>query len=297
MMTSRILTVMVARNEEQHLLQSLRSLFEQALPPFHVIVVDDRSVDGTATVAEEYARTNPAVRLVGRTGISKAEHEAEIPKAFNEGLKASTDPWDFLAKIDADIVLESSYFQTIIEAFASDPHLGIAGGQTINEPSIEVRGGNRVIRRECWEEISSGGLMPVTDAEDSYLDLKARYRGWRVQLIPEARSLHLRPTRNWPTAKILKQRWRIGVTSYRFGYHPLLFAGRMFRVAFFERPKLVTFIPMSLGWVYAFLTRNKIDKELRQYQRSLQGFRVRNALHELARSPLKAINRIRRANL
>jgi len=291
----RILAVIVARNEEKFLRRSLESLLDQVVQPSRVIVVDDRSTDRTADVAQEYARKDPRIKLVRRVGLSKAEHQTQIPEAFNEGLKFGTDSWDFLAKVDADIILERDYFQRITEAFVGNSRLGIAGGQTINEPSITVRGGNRVIRKECWDEISSRGFMPVMDAEDSYLDLKARYRGWHVQLIPKARSFHLRPTTEQSTVKILKHRWRIGIACYRFGYHPLLFLGRMLKIALLERPRLITLIIMSLGWTYAFLIRDKIEEELRQHQRGLQAFRVRKVLGELIRSPLKTMNKIREA--
>lgn len=277
--------------------QSLDSVLNQTLKPLHVIIVDDRSVDRTFEIALDYALRNPRITVVKRNGVAKLEHQTEIPEAFNVGLRANTGYWDFLAKVDADIILEPNYFQQVLKAFESNDRLGIAGGQTVNEPVVAVRGGNRIIRRECWDEISDSGLMPVIDAEDSYMDLKAKYHGWGIELVSEVRSFHLRPTKQWTTGKTLKQRWRIGVTSYRFGYNPLLFIGRMLKIAVFERPRLVTFIPMMGGWAYAFLTRKKIDNELRQYQRHIQIIRVTKVLNEFFKSPFGTMRRILNAQL
>lgn len=293
----RILVVMVGRNEEKFLPQSLGSVLNQTLKPSRVIVVDDRSVDRTFEMAREFALRNPRITVVKRISVSNLEHQTEIPKAFNMGLQTNTDPWDFLAKVDADIILEPNYFEEILKAFEYDIHLGIAGGQTVNEPTVAVRGGNRIIRKECWSQVSDSGLMPVFDAEDSYIDLKAKYHGWKIELVSAARSFHLRPIKQWATDKILKQRWRIGVTSYRFGYNPLLFVGRMLKLAVFERPRLVTFVPMMMGWIYAFLTHKKIEEELRRYQRRTQIIRVRRVLNEFFKFLFRTMKRILSAQL
>jgi glycosyltransferase involved in cell wall biosynthesis len=292
-----ILVITVARNEERLLSSSIRSILAQTLQPIRIVIVDDRSTDHTFEVANSLAKQSPVVSVVRRISNSKVEHMEEIPKAFNEGLKSVSENWDFLAKVDADIILEPNYFDRIINTFECEPRLGIAGGQTINEPTVTVRGANRVIRRRCWESVTSHGLMPEIDTEDSYIDLKATHEGWYVRLVPEAKSIHLRPTREWPNAKILKQRWRIGVTCYRFGWNPILFIGRVIRISVFERPRVVTVFPMCLGWLWAFIHHYTIDEELRQWQLQSQESRVSEVVDEFFRSPIRTIRRISRKQI
>ena len=292
-----ILVVMAARNEEKSLSSSIESILAQTLQPVKIVIVDDRSTDRTFDIASSLAKQTPIISVVRRTSDSKTEHREEIPKAFNEGLKSVSEDWGFLAKVDADILLEQNYFEKIVNAFTNETRLGIAGGQTTNEPMVAVRGANRVIRRQCWESITSHGLMPEIEAEDSYLDLKASYKGWHVRLVPEARSIHLRPSREWSNIKILKHRWRIGVTCYRFGWNPILFLGRVVRISLFEKPRVVTVFPMCFGWLWAFLNHYKIDEELRQWQVQLQESRVSNAIDEFLKSPTKAMRRISRKQL
>jgi glycosyltransferase involved in cell wall biosynthesis len=288
----RILVVTVARNEEISLNSSIRSILAQTLQPIRIVIVDDRSIDHTFEVANSLAKKNLIISVVRRISNSKVEHSEEIPKAFNNGLKSVSGDWDFLAKVDADIILDPNYFDIIINAFQYEPRLGIAGGRTTNEPTVTVRGANRVIRRQCWETITPNGLMPEIDVEDSYIDLKATYKGWYVRLVPEAKSIHLRPTGEWTNAKILKHRWRIGVTCYRFGWNPILFIGRVIRIAVFERPRVVTVFPMFLGWLWAFIHHYVIDEELRQWQFQFQGSRVSEVVDEFFTSPIGTMRKI-----
>jgi cellulose synthase/poly-beta-1,6-N-acetylglucosamine synthase-like glycosyltransferase len=289
----RILVVILAHNEQKLLGLTLCSVLNQTVPPMIVVVVDDRSSDSTFQIAQGFASRNPQVKLVRRTSESKIEHTTEIPKAFNEGLRVINDlDWDYLAKVDADMPLAPDYFERILEAFGNDDRLGICGGQTPNEPTIAVRGGNRVISRQCWKQVSVDGFMPEIDAEDSYVDLKARYRGWNIKLVPEAVSTHLRPTKQWPFLRILRLRWRIGVTCYRFGWNPFLFLGRTIRVALFEKPRIVTLPLMYLGWAWAFVRRIKIEEELRAYQNELQRERFSKIIGELHMSPLKTLKKV-----
>ncbi|MGP3668262.1 MAG: glycosyltransferase [Candidatus Bathyarchaeota archaeon] len=264
----RITVITCAKNEEKFLSLSLISLLNQTLLPTEIIIVNDRSTDRTGEIAEKFAKMYPSlIRVVHRSGNPKLEDVKEIPKAFNEGLKYA-GKFDFLAKIDADMVLMPEYFKTIIVEFQKDEKLGIAGGKTINEEHISVRGGNRVFRHECWREISNNGLMPVVDPEDTYTTLKAWYLGWKVKLVDEARSFHLRPMKSLPLKKIIKQRWRVGLAYYRFGGHPLSFLGKLLLLSTSEKPYLLSILLASSGWIYGFLKRERIDEALRKYNKA-----------------------------
>lgn len=63
--SGRLVSVVVpARNEEGNLPILLDTLLETAYSPVEILVVDDRSTDGTAAVARGYAERDPRVRLV-----------------------------------------------------------------------------------------------------------------------------------------------------------------------------------------------------------------------------------------
>ena len=56
--------IVPARNEERTIERCLRSLLASSYPKFEVIVVDDRSTDGTAAIAERFAAADQRVRLL-----------------------------------------------------------------------------------------------------------------------------------------------------------------------------------------------------------------------------------------
>ncbi|UYM04634.1 glycosyltransferase family 2 protein [Solicola gregarius] len=56
--------VVPAYNVERYLAECLDSILAQSYEPLDVVIVDDGSTDGTATIARTYADTYPNVRLV-----------------------------------------------------------------------------------------------------------------------------------------------------------------------------------------------------------------------------------------
>ncbi|MGH8981432.1 MAG: glycosyltransferase family 2 protein [Acidimicrobiales bacterium] len=88
----RLSVVVPAHDAADTVEAALRSVFAQRLQPDEVIVVDDASTDGTATVV---AACDPAVRLVRRKAGGPAA-------ARNVGVEASSGEW--LAFLDADDV-------------------------------------------------------------------------------------------------------------------------------------------------------------------------------------------------
>ena len=51
--------------------------------------------------------------------------------AFNAGVDALLARPDILFKLDADVSFEPDFFERLLDAFAEDPHLGIAGGECL----------------------------------------------------------------------------------------------------------------------------------------------------------------------
>ncbi len=95
----RLSVVVPAHDAAGTIEAALRSVLAQRLQPDEVIVVDDASSDGTATVA---AAVDPGVRLVrrGAGGQSDASGPSGPSGARNAGVEASSGEW--VAFLDAD---------------------------------------------------------------------------------------------------------------------------------------------------------------------------------------------------
>lgn len=275
----KILAIVCARDERPYLARCLDSLLAQSLRGLSITVVDDGSADGTYELARSYAERHGAIKVLKRPrarGRAPA-HGIPIAEAFNCAVAAvDLKAFDYLAKIDADIVLAKGYFEELLRAFESDPRLGLAAGQTVNEPSRDIRGGNRVFRMACWIEASWGGRMPEVPAEDTYTALRAIKRGWAVRMIPGAECLHLRPNRLKPFGRKLAEAFWRGAACRMLGYHPLLFLGRLALSALRPPGPLASLAGLG-GWAYAKAIGYGAEPELRAFVRRIQARRIAEA--------------------
>jgi biofilm PGA synthesis N-glycosyltransferase PgaC len=90
--------VICARNEATNLREFLPSILEQNYPTFEVIVVNDRSWDGTREVLEAYAKKYPQLKLVHVADGGKFMAGKKF--AVTMGIKAAG--YDWLVFTDAD---------------------------------------------------------------------------------------------------------------------------------------------------------------------------------------------------
>lgn len=268
---AKILVIICAKNEEKSLGKCLKSLVSQSHKPERVIVVDDCSSDRTKEIAFEFASKNKMIEVVvlgkGRGGV----FGCWISGVFNNGLKAiNLDSFDYLSKIDADIILYPNYFEEIMNRFMNDKELGISGGIIINEPTREVCGGNMVISIPCWKLISDRGMMPFVGAEDTYLIAKARMNKFKSEITPSAKSFTTRPYKALSFKKKMQKQVNYGKLMYSFGYHPLYFAGRVIKMSIKNSPYLLTPILALFGWLIAWMGEKPYEKDLRNYIRTTQ---------------------------
>jgi len=135
-----------ARDEEEHLEQTILAVAGQTIRPAQWIIVNDGSRDGTGPLIDRYARLYPWITARHRANRGYREAGGGVIRTFYDGYAAidSLD-WDFLIKLDADLSFSSDYFERCFAEFAHDPSLGIGGGGIYHEVNgtLELPAGTR----------------------------------------------------------------------------------------------------------------------------------------------------------
>jgi glycosyltransferase involved in cell wall biosynthesis len=279
MPTPRYVVITPARDEARYLQGTIDSMRAQTVPPAEWVIVDDGSTDDTNSIASRAAAQCHWVRVVRRDDRGHRAAGVGVVTAFYDGLAAvrSTD-WEFLVKLDADVLLEPDYFERCLERFAENPKLGIGGGVFHNPtpgggyeeehtPKFHVRGGSKIYRRACWDDI--GGVIRMT-GWDAFDGVKANRLGWQTESFTDIVVQHQRftgdATGQWGT-------WvKNGRASYIVGYDPLFLVARsVSRLR--ARPALTSSAGLLVGYFGALVRREpRVDdpetiKFMRQQQR------------------------------
>lgn len=228
--------VSAVRDEQDFVENTIASVANQTVLPVRWVIVDDGSTDRTPEILADAARQYPWIKVVTMPDRGYRNLGAGEVDAFNAGLaRLESTEYDFLAKLDGDVLLPPHYFSSLFARFADHPRLGIASGAflAVVKNRIRERALNpwntaahaRVYRRECFEGI--GGLARCLGF-DTIDELKAQMRGWTTQSFKKVRGIHLRPagssTGAWQTGLE-----REGRAAYWCGAHPAFALARGIR--------------------------------------------------------------------
>jgi poly-beta-1,6-N-acetyl-D-glucosamine synthase len=279
--SSRYVAIMPARDESRHLPATIASISAQTVKPTLLVIVDDGSHDDTLAIANDAAAREPWIRVVARPDRGFRAPGYGVMDAFYDGYATVDVEWDFLVKLDSDVVLEPDYFERCLARFALDPRLGIGGGvfhartpdgryEEERTPHFHVRGGSKIYRRACWDDI--GGLIRLT-GWDTFDEVKANRLGWRTETFDEIVVRHERATGD------AAGQWRNAVKNGRacfvVGYDPVFLMlrsiGRL-RTA----PRLKGPAGLLVGYFGAWAKREPRvdDPDTIRYMRSQQRRRI-----------------------
>lgn len=219
----RYYAIIPAHNEEAFMGLTLQSLAAQTVLPAKVVVVNDNSTDKTAAIVTEFAEKHPWITLVNKQSDAVHMPGSKVIQAFHAGQATIDNNYDIIVKLDADLILPSDYFETVLEAFKNDEKVGMAGGFAYIEKNGEwilenltdkdhIRGAFKAYRKELF--IQMGGLRPAM-GWDTVDELLAKFYGWKVITIERLKVKHLKPTgANYNKAARYKQ----GEAFYTLGY-------------------------------------------------------------------------------
>lgn len=246
------------RDEEKFIEGTIQSVLGQTIQPSEWIIVNDGSTDRTAEIIDSYARTCPWIRVLHRPNRGFRKSGGGVVEAFNDGYAVlESQVWDFIVKLDGDLIFDAEYFEKCFRQFWENPRLGICGGtiyhvldgqEKIEQvPQFHVRGATKIYKRECWEAIRGLWVAPGWDTID---EVKANMLGWTSQSFPDIRLCQQRPT---GTAESQwKDLIKCGRARYVSGYHPLFIASSCL-LRMFHKPYIVGPVGLLYGYISGYL--------------------------------------------
>jgi biofilm PGA synthesis N-glycosyltransferase PgaC len=287
----RLALVTPARNEAQFIELTIKSVMAQTVRPIRWVIVSDGSTDGTDEIVAKYAAENPWIELV-RTPERQERHFAGKVHAFNVGYaRISELDYDVIGNLDADITFDDGYFDFLVQKFASDCKLGVAGTPFHEEgrqydyrfSSIEhVSGACQLFRRECFVDV--GGYVPIKiGGIDLVAVMTARMKGWETRTFPEKTCFHHRKM-GTAMQNSLMVAFRGGKGDYMLGGHPVWEFFRCF-YQMTRRPIVLGGMFRLAGFTGAMLARREklVSPELIRFRRTEQMRRLRDFVEGVVR--------------
>jgi len=271
-----------AYNESKHIRQTIESVIAQTILPLRWIIVDDGSTDSTAEIVKQYAKNYRFIECYSRGRKDEHTYYESNVYAILEGYDRVKDlDFEYLAILDADIILCNDYFEEIFGRFDINQDIGIATGTLLEEVDgclqevvidrYSTPKAFQVFRRDCYEQI--GGYIPCKNGgEDSCAEIMARMCGWQTWSFPEIKVIHQRPVGTGDGKVILRARFRQGLTDYCLATHPIFMLAKCLRRCFIEKPYVRSGLARLAGFLYGYIIREQrqLPDSARRYVRKEQ---------------------------
>ncbi|NIT60115.1 MAG: glycosyltransferase [Aliifodinibius sp.] len=273
-----------AHNEQACIEKTIQSVVSQTILPEKWVIVSDGSTDRTDEIVQQYLTGNPWIELV-RMPVHCDRHFAAKARCFNAGYQRVQDlDFDIIGNLDADISFEKDYFEFLLNKFAENPRLGVAGTPFVQGAltydyrftNIEhVSGACQLFRRKCFEDI--GGYIPIKSGGIDWIAVTtARMKGWKTRTFTNKTCLHHRRI-GTSNANTLVARFRHGMKDYYLASHPLW---QLFRAIYQmkNKPYIIGGCILFAGYLWAFFCRYErpVSKELMNFHRKEQMARLKS---------------------
>jgi glycosyltransferase involved in cell wall biosynthesis len=276
-----------ARNEEENIGNTIRSVVSQSVLPLKWVIVSDGSTDRTDSIVKEFASEHPWIDFARMPERRDRQFAAKV-HCFNAGYgRVAGLPYEIIGNLDADITVEPDHFAFLLARFEENPRLGVAGTPYIEKTSdmynyhyanIEhVSGACQLFRKECYEEI--GGYLPIKGGGIDWTAVTtARMKGWMTRTFTERTCFHHRPIGTAEAGR-LEAWFRRGKKDYSLGGHPLWEIFRSF-YQMKSKPYVLGGLSLFLGYAWGGIRRidRPIPKELVRFHRMEQMQRLKNIL-------------------
>jgi len=232
--------LIAARNEEANLAHCLEAVLANDYPQPHleILVIDDRSTDGTRRIAQGYAQRFAHLRVVALDQL--LDGMSGKASAICQGMEQAKG--EIILIIDADCLPSPQWIRRMVSGFT--PETGMVGGFTLlsNEKKsdddvytrvqnldwiyllsvgagaaglgkpVSILGNNFGFRRAVYDAVGGYRCLGFTIIEDcALMTAMIRQTEWRVRFLlePDAAIISL-PPQNWRTFLDQRKRWSAG---------------------------------------------------------------------------------------
>lgn len=203
MQKKKVSVIVLTKNSVKTIGSCLNSIFQQTLSPDEVLIIDGISQDGTLEVIKEYP-----VKLVS---------EPNLGYGFARNVGLTTASGEIVAFVDSDCVLEKNYLKELIAVLTSKQDIAGVGGIVyskernyisesfnvrlfgISSFETEIREVDSISGGTCAYPkdllIKVGGFnSEIKGGEDFELNFRLRKSGYKLLVVPSARTYHYHPT-------------------------------------------------------------------------------------------------------
>ena len=277
-MSPKYIMITPTKNDADLLEKTAKCVLQQTILPQRWVIVNDASTDRTPQLLRELETEHDWIEAIHNpeihdNGFRRIGGQAVVHAVLE---KIETQAYDFIVRMDCDVLFEQDFIQSLFDKFRRDEQLGIASGicyvhelgKTVEEktPRFHTRGPFKVYLTACFQAI--GGLNP-NEGWDTLDEIKANMLGWRTHSFRDLRIIHQRKTQTSQGA--LKGQKNMGFVAYYTGYHPLFMLVRSLR-RMCDRPFFLSGLYMLAGYVQGYLQREPQvdDPQLIRYMRKQQ---------------------------
>jgi len=282
MSTSRrkYLLITPCRDEIEFGRRTLDSVLAQSVKPAKWIIVDDGSTDGTSEMLDDYAARHDFIEVVRKPDRGQRSVGPGVIESFYFGYEACTPrDYEYLCKLDLDLELPPTYFESLMERMEANPRIGTCSGKPYGrEPDGSLHaeaagdemsvGMTKFYRVDCFEQIGGFVREVMWDGIDCH---RCRMLGWIACSwdVPELRFLHLRPMGS-SQQSIFVGRMRHGFGQYFMGTGlAYMAASSVFRMS--EAPRIIGGLCMFWGYLSSLFRRLPRYDDL-EFRRFLRGY-------------------------
>ena len=200
----RYVLISPCREEVDYIQTTIDSIVNQSLLPAKWVIVDDGSTDGTQDVIAAAAAAHDFIEVVERSDRGKRSVGPGVIEAFYAGYDAiNPDEYDYLCKLDDDLNIPPTYFETLLDRMEANPRIGTCSGKPYfpgkDGELVSERCGDensvgmiKLYRTTCFQAIGGFVRAVMWDGIDGH---RCRMLGWIACSWdePELRFIHLRP--------------------------------------------------------------------------------------------------------